>query len=376
MGKRVCTFCVMDTSDPEIQFDETGRCDQCRTMESGKNRTWFVDDSGRALLEQQLEAIRDPSAEFDCVLGLSGGVDSSYVALRMKEWGLRPLVVHVDAGWNSELAVKNIESLLNHCGWELHTHVVDWEDMRRLQVAYLCSGVANQDVPQDHAFFATLYHFATENGIRVVISGGNTATEGIMLRGYEHAAMDARNLKDIWAKFGDGDLVDYPTVSFFQYYAWYPWVKRMRTFRPLNLIPYRKADAIAELEAAAGWRNYERKHGESLFTKVYQNYYLPTRYGIDKRRPHLSSLIVSGQLTRDEALAKLSEPLCDPDELRRDVAYLCRKLRISTDEFEGYLRTPNVPADRFKTWDRQQAFAKWGQHFIERISGRRIRTYS
>ena len=178
---RVCTDCVMDTSDPLITFDENGRCNHCRDFKALRGTAWFPDEEGARRLEGHIERVRREGRgkEYDCVLGLSGGVDSSYLAIRAKDWGLRPLVVHVDGGWNSELAVQNIERVVKHCGYELHTHVVNWEDMRELQLSYLRAGVANQDVPQDHAFFAALYRFAIANKFRFVLNGGNVATEGI-----------------------------------------------------------------------------------------------------------------------------------------------------------------------------------------------------
>lgn len=374
---RRCSFCVMDTTVPGLVFDSEGRCDRCRALVAIRGREWFVDDSGAALLEASLAHLRDTgNSEYSCVLGVSGGVDSSYLALKLHDWGVRPLVVHIDAGWNSELAVKNIERILDHTGWELHTHVVNWNDMRRLQLAYLRAGVSNQDVPQDHAFFAALYHFATAHGIRHVISGGNFASEGIGPAGWHHSAMDSKNIKAIWKAFGDGDLQDYPTISFAQYYLWYPRVKRMTTVRPLNWIPYNGDDAVAELEARIGYRRYERKHGESIFTKYFQNHYLPTRFGYDMRKPHLSSLIVSGQRSRDQALRELDEPLYDRDELARDERYLIRKLRISESEFQALMGAPTRDAREFPNWDREWRLAKSTQARMERLLGRRLNVYS
>ncbi len=291
----ICTYCVMDNSDPGITFDASGRCNHCRDFEQVLGTVWFPNEEGARRLKAMIEKVKEDGRgrQYDCVLGLSGGIDSSYLALKAYDWGVRPLVVHVDAGWNSELAVQNIERIVKHCEYELHTHVVNWEDMRELQLSYLRAAVANQDVPQDHAFFAGLYHFAADNKVRYVLNGGNAATEGIFPSAWHGAAMDAKNLRAIHTAFGTQPLTDYPMVSFSQYYFWYPIVKRMAPLRPLNLMPYSMEQAVAELEQI-GWRGYPRKHGESLFTKFFQNYYLPTKFGYDKRRPHLSSLIASG----------------------------------------------------------------------------------
>lgn len=368
----------MDTSDPEIVFDNRGVCNHCRHFDEVTRKEWFPNEEGTQRWTAIAAQIRQAGQgqEYDCILGLSGGVDSSYLALKVKDWGLRPLVVHVDAGWNSELAVANVEKIVKHCNFDLHTHVVDWEEMRDLHLAYLKAGVANQDVPQDHVFFASLYHFATRNNIRYILSGGNLATEGIFPSAWHGSAMDAINLKDIHSKYGERPLKTYSTISFFDYYFWYPLVKKMRTVRPLNYMPYNKQQAVAELEQKIGWRAYGRKHGESLFTKLFQNYYLPAKFGYDKRKPHLSSLIVSRQMSREEALAKLAEPLYDPQELEIDIAYFCKKLRITRQQFDGFLAAPSHHYTDFSTWNGRYRLLKKMQRVIERSLGRQVKVYS
>lgn len=368
----------MDTSDPTIAFDASGVCNHCNEFETFTRLHWLPNEEGLRQLGEVVERIKQTgrNAEYDCILGLSGGVDSSYLAIKLHEWGLRPLVVHVDAGWNSELAVANIEAIVKHCGYDLHTHVVDWEEMRDLHLAYLRAGIANQDVPQDHIFFASLYHFATNNGIRYILSGGNIATEGIFPKAWHGSAMDAINLRAIHRRFGEHPLRQYKTISFFEYYVWYPFVKKMRTVRPLNYMPYDKAKALEELEGTVGYKPYARKHGESQFTKLFQNHYLPTKFGYDKRRPHLSSLIVSGQMTRDDALAKLAEPLYDPTELEIDIAYFCKKLRISRRQFDELLKAPSHSYSDFPNWDGRYRFLKKIQDGVARLTGKRMRVYS
>jgi aminotransferase len=374
---QVCTYCVMDTSDPLIEFDDNGRCNHCRDFERLRGTVWFPDAEGARKLERMVDRIKSDGSgkEYDCILGLSGGVDSSYLAVKAYEWGLRPLVVHIDGGWNSELAVQNIERVITYCGYDLHTHVVNWEDMRELQLSYLRAAVANQDVPQDHAFFAGLYRFAVENDIRYVLNGGNAATEGIYPAAWEGAAMDARNLKAIHSQFGTQPLVEYPLITFSQYYFWYPIVKRMTPFRPLNYLPYSRSSAVAELEGRIGWRAYPRKHGESLFTKFFQNYYLPTKFGYDKRRPHLSTLIASGALTRERALDLLTEALYDAAELRRDRQYICRKLRISESDLDALMSLPIHHYSEFDNWDRSYGLMKSAQSLIQRLTGRATAVY-
>lgn len=377
-SSQVCTNCVMDTSDTEIVFDEHGVCNHCHQFENETRKTWFPNEEGKNKLEQFIDAVRQEGRgkEYDCIIGLSGGVDSSYLALILKDYGLRPLVVHVDGGWNSELAVYNIEQIVKHCGYELFTHVIDWEEMRDLQLAYLKAGVANQDVPQDHAFFASLYHFAVKNKIRYVISGGNIATEVVFPRSWHHAAMDAINLHAIHKRFGSIPLKRYKTISFFEYYFYYPFVKKMVAFRPLNYMPYDKQEALKTLIATIGYKEYGRKHGESRFTKFFQNHYLPEKFGIDKRRMHLSSMILSGQLSREDALSELAMPFYNPAELAEDMAYISKKLGISVELMETLIKEPPRSYNEFNNWDNSYRLMKSIQGFGESLLGKQIRNYA
>lgn len=377
MAYRVCTRCVMDTSDPEIAFDEAGVCSHCRNFEAVTRKRWFPNEEGAHLLEQKIGEIKAAgrNAEYDCLIGLSGGVDSSYLALKAKDWGLRPLVVHIDAGWNSELAVSNIESVVKACGYDLHTIVIDWGEMRDLQLSYLKSSLSNQDVPQDHAFFANLYQYAVRNKVKYILSGGNIATEGIFPTSWHGDAMDAINLKAVQRQFGTIKLKSYQLIGFLDYYVIYPLLHGMRTVRPLNFMPYDKENAIEALRAI-GWRPYGRKHGESRFTKLFQNYYLPEKFGYDKRRPHLSSLIVSGQMKRDDALSVLEEPLYDPKDLAADLAFFCKKLGISENEFYSYMAEPNKHYTDFANWDRRKNIVKTLQNIYTRLRGKNISVYS
>jgi aminotransferase len=377
-GYRICTRCVLDTTDPEITFDAAGVCNHCHSFDDSISKSWFPDERGAGMLAATVAEIKKSGAgkPFDCILGLSGGVDSSYLALKAKELGLRPLIVHVDAGWNSELAVHNIERIVEHCGYELFTHVLNWREVRDLQLAYVKSGVANQDVVQDHGFFATLYHFAIKENIKYVLNGGNIATEAVFPRAWHHAAMDAINLKAIHRRFGTLPLSDYKTISFFEYYVYYPLIRGMQVVRPLNYMLYDKQTALAYLKKQVGYKEYGRKHGESVFTKFFQNYYLPKRFGYDKRRPHLASMILSGQITRQEALRKLAEPLYDADELHKDRAYIASKLEISVDELEAYIAAPKTHYTDYANWDGRYRLFKSAQNAAQNILGTRKRGYS
>lgn len=375
---KMCTNCVMDVSDEEISFDVSGVCNHCRTFDEVTSKNWLPNAEGAKKLESYYNTIKNENVnkDYDCILGLSGGVDSSYLALRLFESGLRPLVVHVDGGWNSELAVKNIESIISYCGWNLHTIVIDWPDMRELQLAYLKSGIANQDVPQDHAYFAALYNYATKYGINYVIGGGNIATESILPESWNWDAMDADNLHAINEKFGSRKLTRYKTISFFKLYFYYPFIKRMKTIRPLNFMPYNKRDALKELIEKTGYKAYERKHGESIFTKFFQNYWLPTKFGFDKRRAHLSSLIVSGQIARHEAIAELEKPLYDETELKEDKRFIAKKLGISNEEFERVLNMPAHDYTDFRNNEVKYQRVKKIQRLVSKILKRDLSTYS
>jgi N-acetyl sugar amidotransferase len=378
MAYQVCTRCVMDTTDPEIVFNSQGVCNHCIKFDEITSKNWFPTKEG----EQKLAAIyasmkhENRNKDYDCILGLSGGVDSSYLALKLFDAGIRPLVVHVDGGWNSELAVQNIENIVNYCGWHLHTIVIDWEEMRDLQLAYMKSGIANQDVPQDHAFFASLYHFAIKFNIKNVIGGGNIATECIFPDAWHWSAMDADNLHAIHKKFGKIKLKKFKTIGFWDLYFYYPFIRKMKTLRPLNYMPYIKSEALIELKERIGYKEYAKKHGESVFTKFFQNYYLPMKYNFDKRRPHLSSMIVTGQLTREDALKDLEKPLYDEKELVFDKEYVAKKLGVSNTEFEEILKAPPHSYKDFNNMESKYLFVKKVQNFVSNLLGRKITNYS
>ncbi len=375
---QICTRCVMDTSDPQITFDAEGVCNHCHEFDTVTCKRWFPNEEGEKRLQSICEKIKKDGAgkDYDCIIGLSGGIDSSYLALKIRDYGLRPLVVHVDGGWNSELAVFNIEQIVKYCGYDLHTRVIDWEEMRDLQVAYLRSEIANQDVPQDHAFFASLYHFAVKNNIKYVISGGNISTEAVFPRAWHHQAMDVDNLIDIHKKFGSKSLSTYPKIGIFQYYFYFPFIYKMKTVLPLNYMPYDKHEALAYLKETIGYKDYGRKHGESIFTKFFQNYYLPRKFGYDKRRPHLSSQVLSKQISRSEALEALEQPLYDARELKDDIEYVAKKLKMTSEELVRLSSGPGKDYTEYKNWDRKYAWIKKIQRKMESLLGTGIKNYS
>ena len=340
-GKQVCVRCVMDTSDTEITFNEEGVCSHCLNYDNNLKQYWQRDSGDEQRLSKLVDDLKsnNKSSEYDCIVGLSGGVDSSYLLLKSVSWGLKPLAVHVDAGWNSELAVKNVEGLVNRCNVDLVTHVVDWSEMQDLQLAFMKSGVANQDIPQDHCFTAAVYKTARKHRIKDLLSGSNLSTECVLPQSWGYNAMDLRQIRDIHNQYGRRKLKSYPTLNFWEYYVLYPRVLKIRSLKPLDLFNYNKDIAISELEKA-GWKYYGGKHYESRFTKFFQSYYLPERFGFDKRKAHYSSLVVTGQMTRDEALLAVSVPSYDEERIGFDKDYVAKKLGITTPELELFIDQP------------------------------------
>lgn len=331
-----CTRCVMDTSDPWITFNDEGVCNHCQAYEAYIATVGTPEDRQRRLeqLVDQLKA-RGKGKDYDCIMGLSGGVDSSYLAwFAVKKLGLRPLVVHVDAGWNSELAVNNIQNIVQKLDLDMHTLVIDWPEIRDIQRAFFRAGIANLDVPQDHAFIASLYSEARKYGIKDILNGGNMQTESILPNAWGYDASDAVSLKAIHDKFGTVKLKNYPTIGKFRQLFYYPYVMKMRVHRPLELIDYSKDGAKKLLMEELGWRDYGGKHYESVFTKFFQAHYLPTKFGYDKRLAHYASLVVSGQMTREQAQGEMQKPLYDLQELEEDKAFWIKKLGITEEEFE------------------------------------------
>ena len=367
--KRICTRCIMDTTDPEIQFDDSGQCSHCDYFDNNITPAWPSSADGPVYLNKMLTTIKSEGKgkRYDCIIGLSGGVDSSFLATKVAEWGLRPLVVHVDAGWNSELAVMNIEQICRRLDYDLLTHVVNWEDMRDLQISFLRSNLANQDVPQDHAFFAALYNHAEKQGIKHVISGSNFATENTLPQSWGYDAMDAAHVKAIHKIFGKRRLKNFPIVGFYKLRIKYPMILQMKVWAPLNYIKYDKDSAINILEKKYGWRYYGGKHYESRWTRFFQAHYLPEKFGYDKRKAHLSSLVLSRQISRDEALRQLNQPIYDPSILAEDKAFVAKKLRITIAELEEFISLPGRHYSEFPNGEKNNLRAKMALSIAKKI---------
>lgn len=353
----------MDTTDPEITFDENGYCNHCTKALSEMKEQWFPNEEGEEKLKAIIEKIKSQRKgnDYDCIIGLSGGVDSSYLAYKAVQYGLKPLVVHVDCGWNSELAVKNIENIVKHLNLELHTYVVNWEEMKDLQLAFFRSNVANQDIPQDHAIFAALYRFAVQNNVRYVLNGSNFATECILPHSWGYNATDYRQIKGIHKAYGKKKLRTYPYMTFIQRYIYYTFIKKMHIVKMLNYLPYNKDEAIEIMSKELGWRYYGGKHHESRFTKFFQAHFLPTKFGYDKRRSHLSSLIVSGFMTREQAMEEMKKDIYNDIELQGDTEYIAKKLDITYEELNRIIY--NEKNKTYKDYPNNEWLFKFGIKF-------------
>ena len=338
----------MDTSDPNIIFDENGISDYYYNFHNVMLPNWHTDERGMKELMVVSEKVKKEGVgkDFDCILGLSGGLDSSYAIYVAKEiMGLRPLIFHVDAGWNTQQAVGNIEKLVDGLGLDLYTEVINWEEMKDLQVSFLKSQISDQDLPQDYAFFSGLYKFARKNKIKYVLTGSNISTE--CCREPEewggYAGIDTTLLNDIHHKFGKKPLKTFPLVDILSYKIYYRYVLGMQIFKPLDMLPYIKEDAEKLLEEKFGWEKFQHKHHESRFTRFYEDYWLPKKFGYEKRRAHFSSLILTNQMTRDQALERIAKPEMDEQFLKQEFEYVANKLDLTVEElqtiFEGENKT-------------------------------------
>jgi N-acetyl sugar amidotransferase len=346
-----CAISVMDTiADPAISFDEKGICSYY--YEYLQKEKWFVPEKEEAELKlaEIVKQIRDAGAgkKYDCITGISGGVDSTYLCLKAKELGLRPLIVHFDNGWNSELAVKNIEQIIAKLGFDLYTLVVDWEEFKDLQLAYLKASVVDIEALTDHAISGTLYKLAAENNIKFILSGYNIVTEGVLPAYWVFNKSDDINIKDIHKKFGAKLLKTFPFFGM-RKKKYFAGIKGIESINLLNYLPYNKSKVKSIIANELGWRDYGGKHYESVFTRFYQGYILPVKFGIDKRKAHLSNLIFSGQITKEDALAELKKPIMETGQLKDDYEFVLKKLNLSAEGFENLLAQPRREHTEFAT---------------------------
>ncbi len=347
----------MDTSDPGITFNHEGICSHCLAYDEKMKSSNPISEVNHLIHKIKKEG---KNKKYDCLIGMSGGVDSSYVAYLCHQHGLRPLVLHVDTGWDSELAVKNIEGLLKKLSFDLETIVIDWEEMRSLQLSYFKASVANLDVPSDHAILASLFKIANKYGIKYILSGSNLATEFILPKAWGHSNRDLVNLKSINQSFGKSRLKSYPKLGVVRE-AYFRTVKKIKLVNLLDYVEYNKEEAMKLLQACAGWRDYLGKHFESKFTEFFQSYYLPKKFGYDKRRAHLSSLIISNQISREEALNIMNTPPYVDEVLSPKKAYIAKKLGLNPQELDEIIDLPPKDNTHYKT---STLLSKYSHHLI------------
>jgi N-acetyl sugar amidotransferase len=341
----ICAKCVMDTTDPDIQFDEEGICNHCRSYDRIIKEAVFTGEDGLRKAQAIVENIKREGAnkEYDCIVGVSGGVDSTYVAYKVKEFGLRPLAVHLDNGWNSELAVKNIENTLTKLDIELYTHVIDWTEFRDLQLSFLKASTPDAEIPSDHAINALIYQTAKRLSVKYMISGENHRTETHLPSAWSRGHLDWKYIRSVHKQFGSVPLKTFPHLNFKIQLHGYGEFKKIEI---LNYLDYVKSDAMQVLEKELGWKYYGGKHYESIYTRFYQGYILPKKFGFDKRKSHLSSLICSGETTRAEALRELEGETYPSDLQEQDREYVIKKLGLTEESFEAIM---NLPKKTF--WD-------------------------
>ncbi|EMZ4545094.1 N-acetyl sugar amidotransferase [Escherichia coli] len=366
---KICNRCVMDTSDPNISFDDNGQCDYCSNFDKNILPNWNANNSGLSKLLEMSESIKKDSkgSDFDCIIGLSGGLDSSYAAYIAKEkMGLRPLLFHVDAGWNTDQAVGNIEKLIEGLGLDLYTEVINWEEMKDLQLSFLKSGIPDQDLVQDAAFFSSLYKFARKHKIKHVITGSNFSTE--CCREPEewggYLGIDTMLFNDIHRQFGTRPLNSFPLVDILIYKVFYQKILGMKVHHPLNLVPFTKKDAENELSEKFGWQPFQHKHHESRFTRFYEDYWLPRRFGYEKCRAHFSSLIMTGQMAREQALERLLKPEMDEHFLEQEFEYIAHKLGISVDDLKELF---SIPKKTYKDYKNKRWLISLGTNILRTL---------
>jgi N-acetyl sugar amidotransferase len=358
----------MDTTDSKITFDEKGVCDHCNDFYTNVKPNWHTDDRGKTELNTVVEKIKaeGKGKDFDCILGMSGGVDSSYLLhLAVNELGLRPLVFHVDGGWNSELAVNNIQVMIDKLGLDLFTEVINWEEMKDFQLAFFKSGLPHLDIPQDHAFVATLYKFADKYNIKYILNGGNISTECVRNpMEFLYYGTDMRHLNDIMNKFSTVKMESYPFSSVFRHKFYLRYIKGLQVIKPLNYLPYYKEGALEMLADTYGWKPYPQKHFESRFTKFYEGYWLPERFGFDTRRIQYSSLILTEQMTREDALERLKKPAYNPETIDDEFNYIATKLGITSSQLREYF---TMPKKFYWDYKNHESIFKAGAKFLKFI---------
>ena len=352
IDNQVCNFCIMDTTDKDIQFDDDGRCNHCKDYFIKRDAQLIKKSEQKSELDKIIKNVKNSNlkGQYDCVIGISGGVDSSYVALLAKDHGLRALLVHLDNGWNSEISIKNVNNITKETGFHLYTHVIDWNEFKDLQLSLFKASVVDIELVTDHAIKAVLLKTAAKFNIKYILNGGNVVTEAIMPISWRHTKVDKSNILDIHKKFGNIKIKTYPMAGILKQ-QYYKYVLKIKTIQILNYVDFNRGDTVERLKKELKWHEYGGKHHESVFTRFYQGYILPSKFNIDKRLAHYSNLICANQLSRKEAISKISEPVYNEDLLNQDHEFVLKKLDFTKEEFENYISSSPRSHYEFKSDD-------------------------
>ena len=352
-----CVRCVMDTTDPEIKFDDKGICNHCSEFLITREEVKSMRKSGPEHLEEILRKIKRSgrNEKYDALLGISGGVDSCYVGYLLKKEGIRTLLVHMDNGWNSDDATLNIKNVAKKLGFDYESYVLDWEEFRDIQLAFLRASIVEAETPTDIAIMGALHRIAAKEGIKYIISGGNLATEGILPKTWHYNAKDTKYFNHIQRTFGTKKVRKFPGFGF-QTETYYKFVKGIKIIYLLNYVDYNKSAAMKILQEEIGWRDYGGKHHESRFTKFVQSYLLPKKFHLDYRKATLSSQICVGEITREKALQALKMPLYNEEDMEREKIYIAKKLRITKDELEKIIELPGKYYNEYPNDEKKLAF--------------------
>jgi N-acetyl sugar amidotransferase len=371
--QKICSKCVMDTTDTGIVFDENGVCNLCKDYDLKITKDLYTGEDAKNRLESLVKRIkkRGKKNEYDCLIGISGGVDSTYVAYLVKKvYGLRPLVIHLDNGWNSELSVANIEQVLKRLDIDFYTEVLDWEEFKDIQISFLKSGISNIEIPTDHAIWATLIKTAAKKKIPYIIAGNNVVTESIMPESWIYTSKDSKIIRGIHRKYGKVKMKSYPYLTLFNYVD-YLLIRGIKWVPILNYVKYVKQDVKKFLIDELGWRDYGGKHYENIYTRFFHAYYLPEKFGFDLRKSYLSALICSGQLTREDALKELSNPPAPSNQIEQDKEYVIKKLGLSEQLLQDIINGPNKSFRDYpnndKFWQKFSSFVRLARQRIIKV---------
>jgi N-acetyl sugar amidotransferase len=366
---QICTKCVMDTSHlPEIKFNDEGICSYCQNFKNFQN-SYLKKLNKEKEFSKAIELMKKEGVgkDYDCLLGLSGGVDSSYLALKLHENGIRPLLIQLDNGWNTELATKNIQLIAEKFNFDLITYVINWEEFRDIQLSFMKASVRNLEAPSDHAIFATIYNTAIKHKIKYVISGVNYQTEFTSTKAYGHSYSDLIQINDIHNKFGTTKRDSFPTLPYWKRIAYDLFFSKIQYVTLLNFMDYNKENAINELIEKIDWKPYSGKHFESTITIFHQSYYLPVKFGLDKRRLHLSDIIRTGLISRENALIELEKPILDEFKLKEIIKYVAKKFELTEDQLINIINQPEVPYTHYANYDKQVKYIAYILKFLIKI---------